>query len=63
MSKTSYDNAFAELNQIVEDLQSDQISIDQLAKKAKRANELLSFCRDRLRKIEEDVQGENKEEE
>lgn len=62
MSKTSYDKAFAELNQIVEDLQSDQISIDQLAKKAKRANELLEFCRNKLRKIEEDVQGASEEE-
>lgn len=62
MPKTSYDKAFQELNKIVEELQSDQISIDKLAEKAKRANELLIICRTKLRKIEDDIEVAYEEE-
>lgn len=61
-AKITYDKAFAELNQILDDIQSEDASIDQIAIKSKRANELLKFCRDKLRTIEEQV-AENFEEE
>lgn len=61
-AKITYDKAFAELNQILDDIQSEDASIDQIAVKSKRANELLKFCRDKLRTIEEQV-AENFEEE
>ena len=55
MAKLTYDIAFAELNKILEELQSEDISIDKLAQKSKRANELLAFCKDKLREIEREV--------
>ena len=55
MAKLNYDKAFAELNQILDDLQTDTISIDEIAKKSKRATELLDFCRKKLRTIENEV--------
>jgi len=61
-AKITYDKAFAELNQILDDIQSEDVSIDQIAVKSKRANELLKFCRDKLRTIESQV-AENFDEE
>ena len=37
-----------ELQEIINDLESDQIDIDELAKKVERANELLQQCQKRL---------------
>lgn len=62
MAKITYDKAFEELNQILDDIQSEDVGIDEIAKKSKRANELLKFCRDKLRTIESQV-AENFEEE
>ena len=60
MSKTEtpagYDAAFDELKAILEALQQDEIGVDELAEKVKRAAELISFCGDRLRKAEGQVQ-------
>jgi exodeoxyribonuclease VII small subunit len=54
--KLSYDTAFAELNQILNDLQSDDVSIDALSEKLKKASELTEYCKTRLRAIEEEVE-------
>jgi len=62
MAKITYDKAFEELNQILDDIQSEGVGIDEIAKKSKRANELLKFCREKLRTIESQV-AENFEEE
>lgn len=48
----TYDAAQAELQQIVTELQSDTISMDELAAKIERARELIRFCRERLREVE-----------
>ncbi|SVB56188.1 uncharacterized protein METZ01_LOCUS209042 [marine metagenome] len=37
-----------ELQEILADLESDQVDIDELAKKVERANELLQQCQKRL---------------
>lgn len=49
----TYESAYAELQQIVGDLQSAAIGIDALAEKIARAQELIGFCRDKLRETEE----------
>lgn len=51
-----YDGAFEELKGILEALQQDEIGVDALAEKVKRAAELIAFCGDRLRKAEGEVQ-------
>lgn len=52
---TSYDAAFSELQGIVQDLDSEQISIDALASKVERASTLIVFCREKLRSTESEV--------
>lgn len=54
--KMTYDSAYAELNQILLRLQSEDIALDDMEKHLKRANELTHFCKTRLRAIEEEVQ-------
>lgn len=53
--KQTYDAALEELQQIVAEIESDEISIDELSKKVKRAAELLTFCQEKLRQTEGDV--------
>lgn len=48
----TYESAYAELQQIVVDLQGETTSIDALTEKIERARELIQFCRDRLRDTE-----------
>jgi len=54
----TYKEAFEELNEIAQSLENDELEIDTLAKKIKRANELVQFCKEKLRGIEEDVNKE-----
>jgi exodeoxyribonuclease VII small subunit len=67
--KLSYEQAAAELEQILADLERGQIGIDVLAEKVERAGVLLRFCRDKLRdtevkvnKIIEDLSEDSEEE-
>ncbi len=53
--ENSYDEAFAELQSIMNDLQADDISVDNLSAKVKRASELLKFCHTKLRDTELEV--------
>jgi exodeoxyribonuclease VII small subunit len=52
----SYEAAYEELEGIMEALQEDEISVDDLATKVQRAAGLLNFCSERLRKTEGAVQ-------
>lgn len=52
----TYTKAFDELQQIVEEMENSQISVDDLDMKIKRASELLKICRDKLYKTEKSVQ-------
>jgi len=49
----TYEQALAELQAIVADLQEDAIGIDELAAKSERAADLIRFCREKLRRTEE----------
>ena len=48
----TYEQALAELQTIVADLQEDAVGIDELAEKSERAAELIRFCREKLRHTE-----------
>lgn len=52
----TYDNALAELQQIVRQLEDDESGIDQLSEQVRRATELISFCRNKLRQAEIDIE-------
>jgi exodeoxyribonuclease VII small subunit len=51
----NYETAMTELQQIVTDLQSEAIGIDELSDKVKKAAELISFCKTKLRSTESDI--------
>lgn len=57
MSKKSfkYSQALEELNNILVDLESERIDVDELSLKVKRAVELIDLCRERIEKTEAEV--------
>ncbi|MGA0256939.1 MAG: exodeoxyribonuclease VII small subunit [Saprospiraceae bacterium] len=55
--KRGFDQAYEELQEIVASLQDDETGIDSLSSKMKRAKELVEFCRDKLREVEEDIEA------
>lgn len=55
--KLTYEAAYAELQQIVQEIQNETVGIDDLTAKIARASELIRFCRERLRMTEEEVKS------
>ena len=59
MSKESkeqkYEEAFAELQDIVRKMENDEYSIDEIAVQLKTAQRLIKFCKDKLTKTEEEI--------
>lgn len=53
--KTTYTEAFSELQVIVTQIENEEIGIDLLESRIKRASELLRICRDKLYKTEKSV--------
>jgi len=55
--KISYEDAIKELQETVAQLQEDEVSIDELSEKVKRAAALIAYCREKLRSTEEEIGG------
>ncbi len=55
--KFNYEKSKAELEQILEELEQGEASIDTLAKHVKRASELIRLCREKLRQTDQEVQN------
>ncbi len=57
-SKTpaSYEAALQELEQLIGQIESGQMPLEQLLAGYERGAELLAFCRDRLKAVEEQIQ-------
>lgn len=55
MKKISYTEAITELEEIVSVIENDQVNIDELSQKVKRASELIKICKDKLHNTEEEV--------
>jgi exodeoxyribonuclease VII small subunit len=55
--KFSYDEAKAELEQILDELEQGEAGVDQLAKLVKRASELIRLCKEKLRSTDAEVKG------
>lgn len=51
----TYEAAYAELQQLLQDLQNEAVGIDELSAKLARAADLIRFCRERLRQTEAEV--------
>lgn len=51
----TYSQALTELEKIVEEIESEDVDVDALADKVKRATFLITFCKSRLRSTEEEL--------
>ena len=54
---SSYEEALNELQVIVQQLQQNEIGVDDLAAKVKRAAALIKYCREKLRTTEDELQN------
>jgi len=54
MTKLTYQKAFEELQKIVSYIEDEEIGLDDLTNKVRRATELIEFCQNRLRSTEEE---------
>ena len=55
MESMTYEAAYKELQKISAEIESESVSVDVLAEKVKRAAELISFCQNKLRNTEAEV--------
>lgn len=56
--KQTYQNSLEELEAIIQEMNSGEISIDDLHTKVKRAKELLVWCKEKLRSTQSDIEGD-----
>lgn len=54
-SELRYEDALAELEQLVQTMESGQLPLDRLLEAYKRGADLLGFCRARLQAVEDQV--------
>ena len=50
-----YSDAIREIEQILEKFRNEQLDVDKLASEVKRASELITACKKRLKEVEEEV--------
>ena len=61
--KQTYESAYEELQNILEAIQSENVSLDALATQLKRAKELIQFCKEKLRAVELELEDVFEEDE
>ncbi|WP_372648139.1 exodeoxyribonuclease VII small subunit [Draconibacterium sp.] len=54
--KVSYSEAMAEIEEILEKIENEELDVDELAEKVKRVSVLLKICKDKLTKTNEQVE-------
>jgi len=52
----SYNEAYEELQSILEDIKERNVDVDKLAAKVKRARELITLCEERIKKAEMEIE-------
>jgi exodeoxyribonuclease VII small subunit len=55
--KQTYKDAIAEIEEILEKLENEELDVDDLAIKIKRVSLLLKFCKDKLIGTEKEIQN------
>jgi exodeoxyribonuclease VII small subunit len=55
IDELTYESAYAELDKIYQEINNEQVSVDLLAEKVKRAAVLILFCQSRLRATEDEI--------
>lgn len=51
-----YEEAVAQLEEIVSKMENDELDIDQLSEQLKRAKHLVKLCKDKLTKTDNEIQ-------
>ena len=51
-----YIDAINEIEQIITEIENNELDVDDLTEKIRRASELLKFCKTKLRTTEEEIQ-------
>ncbi len=51
----TYNEAIAQIDAILAKFRTNEMSVDELASEVKRATELITFCKERLHKAEDDL--------
>ena len=57
MNNLSYDKAFEELQEILQQIEEGDITLDTLSEKAKRAHVLIQHCQTKFKEVENDQQN------
>lgn len=52
-----YEEAVAQLEEIVDKMENDELDIDQLSDQLKRAKKLVKLCKDKLTKTDEEIKS------
>jgi len=55
--KISYKEAVTEIEEILEQMESEELDVDELSDKVKRVSYLIKVCKDRLHQTEEEVEN------
>lgn len=54
--KISYNEAMAEIEEILDKIENEELDVDELAEKVKRVSSLLKTCKDKLTQTNEQVE-------
>jgi len=54
-NKLTYTKAISELEEIVKEIENEDVEVDNLLEKVKRASFLIKYCKEKLRNTEEEV--------
>ena len=52
----SYNEAIAEIQQLLEEIESEKTDIDSLSAKVKKATKLIALCKQKLKKADEEIE-------
>ena len=52
----TYQDAYNQLTTLVDDIENDTVPLDELPGKIRQATELIAFCQQRLRAVDDDYQ-------
>lgn len=52
----SYNEAMSEVEKILEEIDSEKLDLDNLSEKVKRATELLNLCKEKLTKVDLEIE-------
>lgn len=54
--ENTYGSAMVELQQLMQEIEGDQLNIDELITKVKKASVLIKYCKEQLTKTNEELQ-------